>query len=82
MSLQERVRSWSIKRAADEIERERVAALNGAPPRNDPSLFAPTKVRCLRPFCVHGKDVKAGEVVMLAKHDADSLIAIKRAEKV
>lgn len=67
--------------AANEMERERKAILS-KPVNNDPALFAPTKVRVVRPFCIGGARVEPGEVVKLPKHDADSMVAIGRAELV
>lgn len=80
MSMNTRLDSWNVKRAADESERARVAELNAAPPRNDERLLAPVRVKVLRPFRLNGEPQKVGATVTLPKHDADSLCAIGRAE--
>ncbi len=79
--LSQRLDTWNVKRVADEAERARVAELNATPPRNDERLFAPTRVRVLRPFLLNGEPQKVGAMVVLQKHDADSLCAIGRAER-
>jgi len=51
-----------------------------APPVQDDRLFAPTKVRVLRPFCVKGKRCEIGTVTEVAYHVALDLKAIGKAE--
>ncbi len=58
-----------------ELSNRKVAA-----PKNDPALFRPVRVRVVRPFCVGGQRQEIGSTVTLPKHDADSMVAIKRAE--
>ena len=48
--------------------------------RQDPKLFEPVKVRVLKSFWVGGKAVQPGEIIMLAKHDAESMRALRRVE--
>lgn len=50
--------------------------------RQDPKLFAPTKVRCLRPFYVGGRAVNVGEVTTVEAHLARDLVAVRKAELV
>lgn len=78
--LKSRIRSFSIMRQADEAERERVAVLNGPPPKNDPALLTPVRVRVVRPFCILGERKDVGEIVTLQRHDALSMAAIGRCE--
>lgn len=80
MSYRSNLESWVIKRAADREETERLAYLNQPPPKNDPALFTPTRVRVLRPFCVDGRRVEVDEEITLAHHDATSLRASKKVE--
>lgn len=80
--LSQRLNSWSVKRAADEAERARIAELNGPIPKNDAALLAPVRVKVLRSFRVNGEPQEVGAVVTLARHDADSLVALGRAERI
>jgi hypothetical protein len=49
-------------------------------PRNDPALFEPVKCRVLKPFNIAGQRQEVGSVIVLARHDAKSLEAIKKVE--
>lgn len=50
-----------------------------APPVQDDRLFAPTKVRVLRPFCVGGKRCEVGEEATVPYHTALDLRNIGKA---
>ena len=50
-------------------------------PVQDPKLFAPTKVRVLKPsFCVAGKRVENGEEIEVPYHVARDLHAVGKCE--
>ncbi len=51
-------------------------------PVQDPKLFAPTKVRVLRPFCVAGSRCEIGTEVSVPYHVALDLRNIGKAELV
>lgn len=51
-------------------------------PVQDPKLFAPTKVRVLRPFCVAGKRCEIGTETQVPFHVALDLRNIGKAELV
>jgi hypothetical protein len=80
MSFYSRFKDWQIHQAAEAYERDRAAFLNSAPPRNDPALLAPTRVRVLKPFRLKGEPVAVGQIVTLERHDALSLQALGRCE--
>jgi hypothetical protein len=65
-----------------EIERDRLAILDKPPAPNPPELLKPTRVKVLRAFCVARARVEPGEVVTLPRADADSLVAIGKAQLV
>jgi hypothetical protein len=66
-------------RRIEEKENERLLALRSTV-RNDPQLFAKTKIRCLRPFYVGGKALERGEVAKVEAHVARDMIALRKAE--
>ncbi|HEX7044491.1 MAG TPA: hypothetical protein VF203_07740 [Burkholderiales bacterium] len=80
MNFQNRFTNWLTHQATEAAERDRVAFLNTAQPRNDARLLAPTRVRVLRPFMVNGAPVKVNEIVTLERHEALSLRALGRCE--
>ena len=65
---------------AFEREQLRQAYLRGSMPKNAPELLRPTRCRVLKAFSVAGRRIEVGEVVELARHDAESLAAIGEAE--
>ena len=67
-------------RGHEQIDRERLAFLSKPPAPPPPELIAPTRCRVLRPFFFAGNRVEVGELVVLPKHDAHSLAAIRKVE--
>jgi hypothetical protein len=65
-----------------EEDRERQRALNAPLPTNDPRLIAPTRVKVLRPFHVAGVPLAIGATTTLTRADADSMIALGKAQLV
>ena len=45
---------------------------------NDPKLLKRVRCRVLTPFYVGGKVVEEGATIELARHDAESMAALKR----
>jgi len=62
MNVLSKLESWQARQSSAEEERQRIAFLNKPLPAalNPPELIAPTRVRCLKPFCVGGKPVAIG----------------------
>lgn len=80
MKPSQKLNSWQRTNRALDYERERLAFLKSPLPKNDPELFTPTRCRVLKAFCIGGKPVTVGEVIVLAKCDALSLQAISKIE--
>ena len=71
----------SVGNALAAREPERLAILRAPVPANPSHLLKPVRVRVLKAFFVGGKRAEPGDIVLLATHDADSLTAVGRCEK-
>ncbi len=49
-------------------------------PVNDPKLFAPVRIRVIKPFYIEGRLVCKDDIVKLGRFNAESLQAIGRCE--
>jgi hypothetical protein len=68
-------------RGYEQIERQRLADLQRPFPGNPPELLAPTRCRVLKRFGIGGGRVgEPGQEITLARHDAESMEALKRVE--
>ncbi len=72
--------TWRIFQAANDYERSHLAILNGPLPKNDPQLFKPTQVRCLRPFCVQGKRIEVDTILTMPWHSARDMRSLGKIE--
>lgn len=77
-------RNFILNDRAEDRERVRLNILNDPSriPQNDLALLAPTRIKCLKAFFLHGKPIVAGEIITLESHDAASLAAIGKVELV
>jgi hypothetical protein len=78
--FRERLMQFEAQRTLAERERERIAFLNGPPPKNERRLLEPVKGRVVKPFCVRGTRLEPGAIVELPRFDARSLAAAGRLE--
>lgn len=77
MDFKSRFVNWQRSQAGMEYERNRTAHLNGPLPKNDPRLFEKVRVKVIRPFYNEGVlQTPESGVILLARHDAESLQAI------
>lgn len=74
--IEDSAKRFHVRSTLDEQERARRQELARPPLHNDQRLFAPTRCRVLKTFCVKGQPVELGTTVTLAKHDAESLQAL------
>lgn len=81
MSMTAKLYHWNQFSESEEIELQRRAELLKPPAKNPPHLLIPTRVKVLRTFMVNGRPVATGETVTLPWHDAQSMIGLKKAQR-
>ncbi len=74
--------NWNLVESEADKERSRIAFLRKPPDPNPEHLLELVSVRILKPFMVKGKRVEVGEVVRLQRHDAESMMALKKCQPV
>ncbi|MCC6543091.1 MAG: hypothetical protein IT392_01140 [Nitrospirae bacterium] len=74
--------NWQRIESAREVERNQTAFLRTAPlPQSNPEAIRPTKCKVLRAaFCIHGKPVQIGQILIMPYIDAESLRATGKVE--